>query len=218
MRLIFLDIDGVLNNILDHKISLLLCGEPTEYKVEISQNNFDILKYLTTLTNSHIVISSSWRKSPMFNDHENEFVPTKEIEIVEKFKKLFSHFGWGNAPIIGITPNIAGFRGEEVATYLDSISKIHVIEDYIILDDDSDFILDKLADLSTKFLEHSEIDLNKKYSSYWEHQRLILVNRLVGLAYSDLIEILKIWAPESDMIKVHESYQPYIPRYGKKFK
>lgn len=217
MKLIFLDIDGVLNNILDHKISHQFLGKASEYKVDISQSNFDILKYLTTLTNAHIVISSSWRKSPFYKNHENEDVPNEEIEIIKKFKQLFSKFGWDNAPIIGITPSLSGFRGEEVATYLDEISKNYVIEDYIILDDDSDFILQKPQDLSKQFLDRSGINVNKKYSHYWENQRLILINRLVGLSYNDLIEVLKLWAPESDMIKIHESYQPYIPRYGKKF-
>lgn len=206
MKIIFLDIDGVLNSMLGSHLAKVFHHTQNRPESEIDMHNLDILRLMVHYTDAKIVISSSWRKRTMF-DYS-----------VDNFKKFFTKLGWTDCPIIGVTENGSSYRGQEVALYLDNLSLTENIEDYIILDDDSDFILETLNDLESKYYIQCGIDKNKKYSSYWENQRLILINRLTGLSYNDLIEVLKLWAPESSMLEIHNSYIPYMHRYGKKFK
>jgi uncharacterized protein (UPF0371 family) len=205
MKIIFLDIDGVLNSLMGNKIANVFNRTKNRPDSEINSHNLDILRLIIHYTDAKIVISSSWRKSKQFDYN------------VDNFKKLFAKLGWEDCPIIAVTQSSSGYRGEEVALFLDEISLTQNIEDYIILDDDSDFILEKMSDLDPKYYQQCGLDDNKIYSHYWENQRLILINRLTGLSYGDLIEVLKIWAPDCSMMDIHNSYIPYMHRYGKKF-
>lgn len=118
MKIIFLDIDGVLNN--------WNSMEEDTWVQALDFTNWDInalivLQSIVDATEAKIVISSSWRKL------------------------IGSSIDWWNyqfrqadldAECIGITCSVSnGFRGEEVHLWLEE----HKPEAYVILDDDRDF-------------------------------------------------------------------------------
>jgi len=120
MKIIFLDIDGVLNSISDG------FGIPHNMTPStLDRRAIGMLKYVTKVTKSHIVISSTWR---CFGTHE-------------WFCGLFEAYGWFRPPIIDITRGSKKdeIRGDEVNDYLNR----HVIDKYVIIDDDSDFYPDQ---------------------------------------------------------------------------
>lgn len=114
MNIIFLDIDGVLN---------LYCESRDEYGCTFHQQFVNNLKTIIDQTNAKIVISSTWRHSG--------------FEIMQEMWK------YRNLPgeVISITPYLQNKkRGEEIKKWLDS----NTIENYVIIDDDIDFLNSQL--------------------------------------------------------------------------
>lgn len=182
MKILFLDLDGVLNNTHD-SIASESFMERTHY---INQENLNNLKLLVDQENYQIIISSTWRKDKSFIEQAKT-----DEKIIGKFKDLFKEYGWENAPIIGITPNLSGFRGQEVATKLDNIHVENI--DYLILDDDKDFILGSLLDMPIAKLDRLGIVSQEEAlekSAYWSHQNLYVVNAQKGLTKEDVENIL----------------------------
>lgn len=122
MKIIFLDIDGVLNNITDDQEGN---GDP----FALDHQNWSslskaALNEIVKQTGAKVVISSSWRK-------------------------MQPDIGWWNeqfaiggivADCISVTPGSEnGFRGREIRQWL----KDRDIETYVILDDESDFYSDQ---------------------------------------------------------------------------
>lgn len=182
MNLIFIDFDGVLNT----TNNLVENHSVFERRLNINQENLNNLKDLTEQTNSCLIVSSTWRKDQIFIEDAND-----EDEIIQKFLKVFKIYGWDNAPIMGITPSLSGFRGEEVATYLDTVYAKSL--NYIILDDDSDFILSCISELPLSKLDRLGIRsveeaMNK--SIYWSNQNLYKINPEKGLTKEDVEKII----------------------------
>lgn len=140
MKLLFLDIDGVLN-------SLEWCqagnrfGCPPGKKERCTKERLrwcpDMVKRLRRVieaTGAHIVISSSWRGYGK--------------GATRKWRAMFSVYGWRNAPVIGETPDLAirmpsgvyvsPKRGEEIAAWIGAYP--HVVERFVCVDDDADFL------------------------------------------------------------------------------
>lgn len=215
MKIIFLDIDGVLNSIYFNILrrtkgvdSLKCMFKPLK---NLDQASIDILRVFVNKTDAKIILSSTWRKDPnLFFNNESE------DQRIDFFKKCFAHFGWKDFPLIGLTPNLSGFRGHEVAVCLDNIKE--EIDDYIILDDDSDFILSDLSQVNIRHLDIMGMldkESQKKASAFWNNQHLYLVNKVTGLVYSDLVELLKIWKPNDEILRLEKEYIPYKNRLGK---
>ena len=156
MKLIFLDVDGVLNNTQNikkyrlffrGKRRLLVDVKPFVYLKkllkEIEKNNID----------AKIVISSSWRVGSIASD----------------WKKLFLHY-FNNAEIvIGRTPYLYKDRGIEILELIEiAEEKGHMIDDYIVLDDDIEDIINHIP-----------------------NNKVIKINRRYGLTSSDTEQILK---------------------------
>lgn len=156
MKLIFLDVDGVLNNIqnikkyrlfLRGKRRLLVDVKPVFYLKklleEIEKNNMDV----------KIVISSSWRLGSVPAD----------------WKKLFLHY-FNNAEIVkGRTPYLYKDRGIEILELLEiAKEKGDIIDDYIVLDDDIEDIINHIP-----------------------NNKVIKINRRYGLTNADIEQILK---------------------------
>jgi hypothetical protein len=116
MKLIFLDIDGVMNNQTEAKKSKF--HESLEFAPSCVRN----LKRIISETDAKIVISSSWRRG----------------ETVESMKeRIFVYYGLDEY-VIGITPHYhETIRGLEIADYL-AHKYNEVIEGFVILDDDID--------------------------------------------------------------------------------
>ena len=116
MKIIFLDIDGVLNSI-DSMLSLHGCNESKLDHVSVM-----LLKRLCEQTDAKIVISSTWRRSRATKD------------FIEMFAK---HHNWFDAPVISRTPVLNTERGHEIQEWLDSHPEV---PNFVILDDDSDML------------------------------------------------------------------------------
>lgn len=118
MKIIFLDIDGIL--------SVNYCGRD-KYGSLFHQKFENNLKYIIDETNAKIVISSTWRFSGL-----------KVLQQMWKDRNLAGE-------VVDITPDCAqitdGFmenveRGHEIQQWLSK----HQVENYVILDDDQDML------------------------------------------------------------------------------
>lgn len=112
-KIIFLDIDGVLN---------VYCHNRDEYGCTFHKNLEDNLKLIIDNTNAKIVISSSWRDSG--------------LEIMKEMW-LFRNLA---GEILDITPydNEYRIRGNEIDEWLNNNKDL--VSNYVIIDDDSDFL------------------------------------------------------------------------------
>jgi len=114
MKLIFLDIDGVMNHRNFFQRSRL--HELQEFCPYAVRNLREVIK----ITGARIVISSTWRKG----------------RTMKQLKELFSWYDLDQY-LIGKTPVLNGeIRGIEIQSYLDAFK--HPVESFVILDDDRD--------------------------------------------------------------------------------
>ena len=112
MKVIFLDVDGVLNS--NAYVDYTLKNNVKGILEEIDPKTIDMLKYALDVTDAQIVVSSSWRNIRKF----------------EQLKELFLRYGIN---LDEKTPVLGHERGLEIKQYLEE----HVdIDQYLILDDD----------------------------------------------------------------------------------
>jgi len=114
MRVIFLDIDGVLNSV---KTCVATGGYPMEltHREQFDWMAIRLLQRLCDSSGIQIVLSSAWR---LHHDFRN-------------VAKAF------DLPIIDRTPSLLGCRGDEIKQWLDN----HVeVTHYAIIDDDPDML------------------------------------------------------------------------------
>lgn len=138
-KLIFLDIDGVLNS---------AHNWPENH---LSQSLTDNLKHIVIKTGAKIVLSSSWKN--FFND---DLTPLNKLGTA-----LIEHFAKNDLTLHAKTPSPYGKytmeRGFEIKTYL----KNHPCNNYVVIDDEvfpdfkntidmSKFIRTKSGTISTK--------------------------------------------------------------------
>ena len=120
MNIIFLDIDGVLNSHRKLKEVYERTHKPhSGYNYPFDEICLSNLKVLVELTNSKLVITSSWRKDKKGIN--------KIIETLKEYE-LDQH-------IIGYTPILNKPRGIEIQEYL---NQLDYNPNFIILDDDTD--------------------------------------------------------------------------------
>jgi hypothetical protein len=132
MKVIFLDIDGVLNS----ETSIRANGITNQWNDNPHPEHIKWLNYIIKETGAKVVISSTWRTSAspsMFN----------------RFLSLLGFEG----DVIGRTPSLEAYRGTEIKTWLeehaDKIIKYkdstwysykQPVDSFVILDDDSDMV------------------------------------------------------------------------------
>ena len=117
-KIIFLDVDGVLNS----QSYLLGCKENDNSEREIDEECVKNLKTIVDKTGADIVLSSTWRR--MKDDHE----------LAIYLNTILDKYG---LHISGKTPWIHGNRPEEIKVWLDNyISKGNGIKSFVILDDE----------------------------------------------------------------------------------
>lgn len=135
LKLIFIDVDGVLNN--EENIVYLYETTPKEDREKIilergfgrhpafSKRNLNNLKYIINSTDAYLVLSSTWRLSQA---GINSFIKAIESIGIERKRYL------GHTPSLYHNPNWG--RGREIYTWLEKNN--YKKNPYVIIDDDSD--------------------------------------------------------------------------------
>lgn len=128
MKVIFLDIDGVMNHRQHFKRS------DKHILQEFCPRSVENLREIVRVCNAKIVVSSTWRKF---------FRTTKRLR-----KELFCHYGL-EQHVIGLTPVIEDAeRGKEIEWYM---NYYHIpCKNMVILDDDDD-----MCDLMPRLVQTS---------------------------------------------------------------
>ena len=125
LRLIFLDVDGVLN----HSGCKVLT--PSGYYF-VEEDKLALLREIVDATGAEIVLSSSWRKGYYEYAAGHLTDDAKDYLLLEE--TLADH----GMPIIGYTPmHDTAYRGTEIVAWLKEHTELDV-EGILILDDDKD--------------------------------------------------------------------------------
>ena len=134
MKIIFLDIDGVLNGYnrftgfcykVFSKLHLLKFVKRHYDLFGIRTHKVKILSKIVKKTGAKVVISSSWRNG-WFQPYEKKDERQKELQ--DKLEKF-------NITVIGITPCLkSGERGLEIKQWLEKYNDI--VDSFVILDDE----------------------------------------------------------------------------------
>ena len=124
MKIIFLDIDGVLNN--------TSTQETFEEYYFVEDKKIELLKQLVVRTDAKLVLSSTWREG--WYARERMENPSKSfqsaIRLFEALEKKLSEY---DLELLSYTEDF-GTRGEEIDLWLKSW-KGESIESFVILDD-----------------------------------------------------------------------------------
>ena len=133
MKIIFLDIDGVLNN--DAHWKRIIGKRYTQ----VSQTLLDKLLIILKETGTNLVISSSWRGFQLKETIE-DFETCKSKNELKQITKY----------IVGITPHSnERHRGKEIKWFIENqddclyyklVDQKLDIDDYVIIDDDADML------------------------------------------------------------------------------
>lgn len=163
MRILFLDIDGVLNHHdfyedRQKKIEDDIWDLVHPYS-ELDKNCVNLLGEFCEEHNIKVVISSTWRRG----------------RSIESFNEMFSQYR-GKIEVIDKTPSYhtkGWVRGNEIHWWMEDNEDIigcryHDYYDYCILDDDSDML-------------------------YWQRNNFIKVDRYVGITPQTLWEMKRIY-------------------------
>ena len=128
MKIIFLDIDGVLNNVESHRLPHTM---NRKWMLRIDERNLPPLQWLLEKSGAQIVMSSSLRGG---------YDP-------EQWTQCWRELGVPSATVCGITPRLEeeqnGLslgvpRGREIGRWVNNHSLFFDIESFVILDDSDD--------------------------------------------------------------------------------
>ncbi len=127
MKVIFLDIDGVLNTTQTFRDIHQEFVETGKRRIEIDLNRLSLLKEIVDKTGAVIVLSSSWRNLGKMSN--GNYIPLNEK--MTSFIRLLEAYGLS---IYDITPrDPRGIRQNEIDKWLEDKE----VEQFIVLDDDS---------------------------------------------------------------------------------
>ena len=128
MKVIFLDVDGVLNSEEDLKIYREKNGITGCILYDnVEERPLKLLKQIVDVTGAVVVLSSSWRLG---------YGKTESIFGGRLYEKVRSALEANGMEIYDITPHIVGAqRGDEIKQWL---SNKQDVESFVILDDDLD--------------------------------------------------------------------------------
>ena len=120
MKIIFLDIDGVLNDCYTEET---FCGF-----VFVSDEKVALLKEIADSTNAQIVLTSTWRQGWYIKDH----FPHQSSEDVWLFEALQEKLAEFGLELMDYTEN-CGHRGQEISLWLQKHKD--AVSSYIVIDD-----------------------------------------------------------------------------------
>jgi hypothetical protein len=179
VRLVFLDVDGVINSV---KTSIFANGYPhldtrgDNFLVPklINERGFDryaidLINKLLRSTNSHIVLSSSWRIG----------VDTYQI------RYFMEKIGFEPTRIIGKTAN-SGTRGEEIFNYLQGTGEKRSMRDgdYYV---NNGRLIKSLANVEMTVDSYVIIDDIDEFLEDQKRDHLVLTDGYEGLSLSDTL-------------------------------
>ena len=144
MKVIFLDIDGVLNSE-DYVYSC------REYGIAIDPTRMVLLKQIIDETNAKIVLSTSWRE-------HWEKAPNECGKIGLQINNIFSQY---NLEILDKTPNLRTRREQEIWYWL---NKNPQVKNFVVLDDMflcAEFLNGHFIKTSNRFDGLDEADVEK---------------------------------------------------------
>lgn len=121
MKVIFLDVDGVLNN--THT------RETVEDYIFVSDDKILLLKQLIDKTDAKIVLSSSWRKGWRFKEN-NPHCANEDVRLFNALEFKLKEYG---IELMSYTKHL-WHRGKEIADWLEKWDG-ETIESFVILDD-----------------------------------------------------------------------------------
>lgn len=157
MKLIFLDIDGVLNTSFTFKRRYYEYKKTGKYNLEVDEFRLDYLKKIVDETNAKIVLSSTWK---------GYFVKTNEkiVPIHYKSEQLVNMFNKYNLEIYDITPYDKNrYRENEILEYLE---RREDVESFVVIDDEC-------YDLK-KFIDNELIHVKNDCTSFNEEENGLL--------------------------------------------
>lgn len=154
MKVIFLDVDGVLNS----EDDLMRYRKENNINHTILYANVEdrplkLLKQLVDKTAAKIVVSSSWRIGCERSGRESVFGTELYTKLVKRLKDY-------DMEVYDITPSLSGNsqRGDEIRQWLQTCQD--EIENFVILDDDSDMC---------EFVETNLVQTTYKHGLTEEH-------------------------------------------------
>lgn len=121
MKILFLDFDGVITTL------------KTRWKIDMDK--IKIINDICDKTDGKIVVTSSWRigyANVVAAFHESLKQYFIKNQYLDHFKDSFDKF---ISNIVGMTESFGGLRGDEIKFYMNEHPDV---ENYVILDDDSD--------------------------------------------------------------------------------
>lgn len=149
MKIIFLDIDGVINGygLYDHLIIKIsdffharFIGRKLIDPFGVHYSKVRRLAKIVHATGAEVVMSSTWRGA-FFDDS------CKTDDIV-KLRRLLKKFDINVIDRTGNDKN--GIRGQEILDWLDNAKRLYPIESFVILDDETFDIIDYFPDRIVK--------------------------------------------------------------------
>ncbi len=158
-KILFADVDGPLCNYRSHLTYHGRGGLMTEWDTTAC----DFIHKLCEKHGVKIVISSSWRRAESMRK-----ILQERLRQFDLYRYLFLPYSIEQSE----TRNLIGKRGHEIQDFLNSHADY--IEDYRILDDDSDMLDDQM-------------------------DKLILTHGHNGMTYENMLDLLKWVEPERNM-------------------
>lgn len=152
MKIVFLDIDGVLN------------GINTGF-IKFNPESLEALKLILTETKASVVLSSSWRHG--YIDWYLRKIINSDDAAMHLMEMLSTH--GVNVNIVDITPTLHGegdMRGSEIDKWIVENKEEYNIESFVILDDDSDMFphMDRLVHTNNRIgltMQDAEVAIKK---------------------------------------------------------
>jgi len=168
MKLIFLDIDGVLNTSETFKKRYYDYKKTGVYNLEIDEFRLNYLKEIIEKTNAKIVLSSTWRG--YFKKIDEKIVPVHYKG--EQLKNMFEKYELDIYDITSYDKN--RYRENEIMEYLE---KKEDVESFIVIDDEC-YDLKKFVDNELILIKNDCTSFNKLENGLLEYHAAEAINKL----------------------------------------
>lgn len=166
MKVIFLDIDGVLNSQETFRKKYQLYKKTGKLSLEIDNEMLENLQKVVTETSAKVVLTSCWR---------NHFINLKNniVAKTEKGSRLLKLFEDYNINVYDLTPYKNANRETEILMWLDNYNP----ESFAIIDNDYSYF-DELLPYVIKTNSTGDYDLGLTYNKACESIKLLNENIL----------------------------------------